>query len=329
MLLKILTLFSQPKKRSTKGLTLTELLVAVSASSVVISSLMFVMTDLMNSNQREQAISTVQKDMQQTLDYMTRDLREAVYVYNGNELQSRPNGMKGLSHFLPDFGENTQIILAFWKVEPLPYLPGESLPNCSTSFSEDDDKENECKNVKVERRTYSLVVYLHDWNNENEEWSGESRIVRYVLQKYSNLSNLTRSVGYVDPMRESTFKRWPHSSGGTDLQNGTRPSDNTNINVLVDYVATPDTLTEQVFNCGSDYIRTPYNESDNDSDDNNSFFACVRNTNNDTQSSFNQDTWLFLRGNANGKDGIYRDRPLEIMQKGVISRSVIDATVPE
>ncbi|MGK7929817.1 MAG: hypothetical protein AB4041_00065 [Microcystaceae cyanobacterium] len=329
MLLKIPKLIAKLQKQSTNGLTLSELLVAVSASSVVISSLMFVMTDLLSNNQQEQAISAIQQDMQQTLDYLTRDLREAVHIYNGDEVKERTYGMAGVSNFLPDFGDNTQIILAFWKVEPLPYLPSDSFPNCSTDFSNDSDKENECENIRIERRAYSLVVYVHDWNNEDEEWNGESRIVRYALRKYSNLSNLTRTAGYVDPMNESTFKRWPLSSGGTDLQGGTKPSADNNTNVLVDYVAVPSTPIETEFNCSSDYIRSPYNDPNDGNDDNNSFFTCVRNTNNDTQSSFNQDTWIFLRGNANGKDGIDQDSPLEILQQGVISRSVIDATVPE
>lgn len=79
----------------------------------------------------------------------------------------------------------------------------------------------------------------------------------------------------------------------------------------------------------SDYIRSPYDDPETTTDDNNSFFACVRDTNNELQSSFNQDTLLFLRGNAQGKPGIIDKTPLTILQRGVISRSVIDATVSE
>jgi len=108
-------------KRQTAGFTLIELLVSTSIASIAVSGLMYIVIQLVQINQRESAQVETQRDLQMALDFMTSDLREAVYVYGGDCLQGQttPTFCPGITNYIP-VPANSVPILAFWKLEPLP-----------------------------------------------------------------------------------------------------------------------------------------------------------------------------------------------------------------
>jgi hypothetical protein len=312
----------------------TELLLGSALSCIAISLLLFLMVSLLQDDRTEQARRTVEDDLRRALDYIANDLREATYIYTGEQLESSrqtsPN-IASVATYLPDFGTNVRPILAFWKVENLPYDTTDPFPaNCATAFVGRQTLIDECNKVKVERRAYTLVVYTQSTGTSGG-WQGESRIERYQLRKYSNLSSLALSPGYVDPIAQSTFTIWPFNASGTNLQSGTL---STTRETLVDFVARPtlsgnlecpSTTTNSVL----DYISTPLDGNDPDRRPDNAatFFACVRNPRGGQ--SLNQDVIVFLRGNVKGVSGVTGDDLLDTLQARVIGRGVVGKSVSD
>jgi hypothetical protein len=343
-----------PKSRPS-GFSVTELLIGSVLGAMAVSGLLFLMVNLLQENQQEQAKGSVEDDMRRALDYIANDLREAVYIYTGEQLEGQrqpaPNVIAGLTTYLPNFGTGVRPILAFWKVENLPYNGTGSFPagnvgdNCATLFAGNQAQINQCetvRRVRVERRTYTLVVYTQSTVNPGNIWQGESRIERHQLRKYSSLSNLTISPGYVDPVSESTFARWPFNANNANLQTGTIT---TTSETLVDFVARPaaaqltTTTPQRPISCPStitsgalEYIATPRdasNPADYAPDNAGTFFACVRNPRGGE--SFNQDVIVYLRGNVKGKPSPNptRDQFLDTLQTRVISRGVVGKAVTD
>lgn len=338
------------RKKRVSGFSLIEMLIVVAISSILMSTLLYVMVDLMNSSQTDQARSSTNEEMKQALNYMTTELREATYVYTGKELeQSRTVDEISLSpvnNFLPNFGTNTRVIVAFWKVESIPYKGSTAnVPTSCTSFT--GAKENECKTLRVEQRTYTLVVYLQSTDNSSGTWKGDSRIMRYQLRKYSDPATLTVNTGYVDPITNSTFQQWPYDVDANSAQASLPTINNSNLITLVDFVASPTfvnsaTTTNDDFNCpvtkNNDqflYQPSPYGSQPTGSStvykptNARSFFACVRDSSLTTVEGFNQDVLLFLIGNAKGKPGVEQDQILGTLQVQSINRSVVRKTVPD
>ena len=227
---RFLLLLSQKLPRSnrlnqTLGFTLTELLVTIIISSIILSSLLWLVVNLLNTDQREYALSETQRDMQRTLNYIAADMKEAVYIYDGscNLLPSATrtnNSCPSYVNFLP--ANSGTPVLAFWKTDPVSSATLSAAPftTCSTSFT--GAKITECEGLRKKRHTYSLVVYSQD-TATGSEWEGKSRIYRYELPKYATLSSLTRNQGYVDPAEASSgvFQTWPYigsTATNTNLQ---------------------------------------------------------------------------------------------------------------
>lgn len=340
----------QKKTKRVSGFSLTEILIGLVISSMLMTTLLYIMVDLMTSSQNDQARNATNEEMKQSLDYIAQELREATYVYTGEELEeSRTIGnttLQPVKKFLPDFGANTRPILAFWKVESVPYSGSNAtLPSSCTGFT--GTKVAECNTLRIEQRTYTLVVYVQSTNNTNNDWNGGSRIHRYQLRKYSNPTNLTQETGYIDPMLNSTFQQWPYNLKLKSAQISLPTTSNSNYIPLTDFVASPtfanSTITTQDdFNCptvqNNDqflYKPSPYGvpptgtNTDYKPTNAKSFFACVRDASVTTNQGFNQDVLLFVRGNAKGKPGVDKDEMLGMLQVQAISRGVIRKTVAE
>lgn len=317
-------------KKKTAGFTLIELLIVTVLGSMVVSGLLWVMSDILRENQRELALSSTQQDMKRALAFMEEDLREAVYTYDGT-------GLSSILPYLPSSftATGTVPILAFWKVEPVPYSTSDSLPDCTTPpISSNQATKDECDALKIERRSYTLVVYLLSTTDTNPKtWQGRSRITRYQLRKYGTLSTLAHNPGYADPRRDSTFATWPKDINNNTAQaSGTISSTTT---PLVDFVALPNDsninvqLNDQ--DCPADedkdgdgkpeyeYKRTPDSQSK-------SFFACVGTNKKNTA---NQDVLIFLTGNARGNAGLDREDLIAPLKTQVINRGVIEKLVQE
>lgn len=319
------------KRRTKAGFTMTELLVSMIIAGVIISVLLSFVVDLVQTDRQEYVRAETQREMQTALDFMTNDLREAVYVYDAIE-QDRPTAPR-LSSFLPDFGANITPVLAFWKVERLPYDASGSLPATCTPT------DTECNQVLIRRRAYSLVVYLHDKNPPNNTWKGRSRIRRYILRKYNNLPNVASiTPGYADPQERTSFKDWPvgdnRRTGNPALPTGGAP-------VLVDFVDDANNANVNIpaddNSCRSSLLTSPlyaqiptnppYRRVPLEQQTNNSFFVCVKTlsfTGTGTeQETANQDVIIYLRGNPRGRLN-NRAEPLETLKTQAVARGVVN-----
>jgi prepilin-type N-terminal cleavage/methylation domain-containing protein len=309
--------------KTTSGFTLTELLATILIAGIAMTGLLAAMVELLQTDQQEAIREEIQQEMQNALSFIAEDLREAVYVYDGTQIRNS----KAIPYdSLPDFSSVGTPIVAFWKAEPLSASQLSALPtSCSTTFSTDAAKKAECDNLKLKRRAYSLVVYLQstiaDTNNP-KIWKGRSRLLRYELPQYSNVTNLTPSTGFVDPAKTNNFSAWPFDSQNSANLQATLPLlSQSPPEVLVDFVDAPNSTTAtNLPSCSTDYSRLPSTNATTTT--NNSFFACVRNIGNNLGE--NQDLVLYLRGNTYGRSHSTEDNTLSTLQTRVTLRGVID-----
>ena len=295
-----------------------ELLIAAAISSLVVSGLLFLVVELLRIDNREIALEEVQRDTQRALNYIADDLSEAVYVYKNPATVT--NLATGVGAALPSGGTP---ILAFWKVNPITTdLP----PDCSNTRFPLEAKRNECNALMIRRGSYDLVVYSQI-NGPAGSWKGKTRISRYMLQQYSNPKTLTKNPGYANP-----------SSAGSSFNNWKTAPDETvtgSSQVLVDYVAGLGTSSNSI-NCG-DWIphdAASYVSSQPTAKADTSFFACIRDANDtDEGARFNQDVYLFLKGDASGRSSSLspaseasRSPTLQtqVLVRGIINKSPTD-----
>ena len=204
------------RRSGNAGFTLIEVLIASAIGSIMISSLLWLVVQLVSSDRREAALAESDREVQLALDYITTDLRESVYVYDGSCSNPDNNGpyCPSYASFLPASLNDADSIpvLAFWKTEALDLcdleknlakLSGEDPPDkcedleemtfkrdeaCKifsdkTDGSPKDLAAQECEDLLYQRTAYTLVVYVHEFSSSTT-WSGESRITRYELDKY-------------------------------------------------------------------------------------------------------------------------------------------------
>lgn len=334
------------KKNQTAGFTLIELLVGLIIASLIILALLSLVVDILQVDSRENARNETQQEMQTALNYMAAELREAVYVYDNNCMSATAQGTAptttniasanycpGLQNYLPTslISTTQKPVLAFWKPEVIDDTGSDSLSALGTcSGITDTIIKQDCQDLLIKRRTYTLVVYLQSATS-NSLWRGKSRIIRYALSKYSSItsSNLVQSTGYVDPSEidSTSFQMWPKKSiDGTNLQASLPSASGVNPAVLVDFVDAPDaTNTGTLPICDTGYSRSNTTS--------NSFFACIRTTvpasgSTAVASGVNQDVVIYLRGNANGKAGVTTDNYRPVLQTQVLIRGVINK-IPE
>jgi prepilin-type N-terminal cleavage/methylation domain-containing protein len=298
----------KPKHSKPSGFTLLELLVAMVVASIVVSGLLYLVTELLKTDRRESVLDQVQRDMQRAVNYVGDDVREAVFLYQDPS---------SVATQLTDLPTGAVPILAFWRPDPL----NTGLPVCST-WASTTTTFRQCEVLRVRQSAYSLVVYLQKSRDTNTNWPGKSRIIRYELDKYSNLSTLTTTVGYSDPTETGSFSNWTRSGTTTE---GTK-------SVLVDFVddpTAPSTTTPSCTTLGAGYTIVPSTASTS-STSNTSFFGCIRSSDPEagTSGSGNQDAYLYLRGNTDGAGGslgpIGRDSSLPTLETRVLMRGVID-----
>ncbi len=286
-------LFAIKRRQQSAGFTLLELLISLVVASLVMGGLLYSVVQLTTMDKREANLDQVQRDMNRAMSYITNDLQEAVYVYPNpqtvaTQLNADPSFPNGVGN-VP--------VLAFWRIDPI----DNGFPNCATgtpAFIQ------ECQLLRIRQATYSLVVYVQRVNDGNQNWPGQSRIIRYELSKYSNRATLTLRPGYRDPTTptdaDAPFEVWRTGNGAP------RGS----ASVLVDYIQAPQSfplnrapLSNSCQGYGSDTNGNPLYSivpSDATISTNNSFFACVRNTivGGGQTNRGSQDLYLFLRGNV-------------------------------
>ncbi|PSB22649.1 hypothetical protein C7B61_09910 [filamentous cyanobacterium CCP1] len=306
---------------NTSGFTLLELLVATAIGGSIIAGLMFMVVQLTNTDLRESSRSETQREMQMALDYMSTELREAVYVYSAGTNNTQE--LWRISQFLPEsvVSNNSVPVLAFWKYHRYP----ESIQQrCRSQNAEQTADISSCESGA----SYSLVVYSLSSANPNNIWSNNARITRYALTEFDNQGN--RTPGYVNPgQQQNNFEGW------TPTVNRLVGSPVT----LVDYVD----LTPAPANAALPVCPFGYNPNEAPLTPNadmmpqalrrvRSFYACVPRRLDNSQ---NQDVLLFVRGSVQGRPGYTiagfsqtRDA-LPTLETRVLTRGALGRTPPQ
>ena len=342
-------LYLSSKSPKPTGFTLVELLVAMFIGSVITSILLLLVVQLLQTSQRESARSDTQREMQMALDYIGRDLREAVYVYDGRCLSNSPpvgNTCTGLlkAGYLPAaLSQSTSLpVLAFWRVDPLPPKIDKLCIDNAAAFSRTGTQQEQDAALApisgvpcVSRRMYTLVVYSLDSDNTDKTWSGRARIKRYQLPQYAYGAAAANAVtpGWLFPAGgDVSFMTWPLNAQKGDASTRGTPVGSNN-QVLVDFVdlkgLASGTLTTNAV-CPSvpvttpptpEYILTP------SSADNRGFYVCVKGA--ESNGNLNQEVSVFLQGNAAGRPGLplgSSNVPIS-MQTRVMTRGALEKRI--
>ena len=332
------------RRRPTAGFTLIELLIAMFIGSIITSVLLYGVVELLKTNQRESSRAETQREMQLALDYISAELRQAVFVYDGGCLSGAGTfpangaGCPGVTNFLPTSisSGSASPVLAFWRVDELPQT---LISRCAASAASLNNTTNPPPTATgggiggvpcLSRRTYSLVVYYLDTANASNIWQGKARIRRYELTQFASTG--APNPGWVDPTTTvNNFLGWPFNAAGVNLQTAATLADgstniyqgaitgaNANLSppVLVDFVDDPITPASTANACPGDsaaagslppFVRTPVLATTITS-----FYACVRGGGftaavppvPNNVGGRNQEVALFLRGNAAGRSGV-------------------------
>ncbi len=294
LLNKQLKLFKLAQKSG--GFTLIELLVSVVISFIVLGTLLAFMTNILNSERREQAKATTELEIQSAIDYIADDLQEAVYIYDAD-------GIAAIKNQLPEPSATDKVpVLVFWKRTFFPKDSQVVLDNGTSTkvgcLVKTPDT-NECD--EKDYLGYSLVSY-YLIKDKNSQWSNAARIGRIELKD-----------GIRDPKNSSNylisptpgFQLFDLTGSGTlkDKMNAwkkdaSNPYDlrKTPFETLVDYIdqSTGDKIPapENCNNISSNAQQVPANNI-TETLKTYSFYACV-----DSAQNFAS---LYLRGNATAR----------------------------
>lgn len=306
---RIKRLWGASRYSRTKGFTLLELLVVTAIGAGIVSGLMFIVVQLMETDQREASRSETQREMQLAMDYISAELREAVYVYTGAQLQT-------LANYIPEtLTENGSVpVLAFWKQQEFPTVARNF---CKAKSGDTVANATARAGINCESgSSYALIVY--SVKPKTGDWQGEAHLTRYALTEFqsswTNVNTPSINRGYVNPGTFGNFPNWPVGTapGGaantnlqtitlSDIYRGTngrpinRPDGSGKVNVLVDFVALPTSTTAASPTCPNNtYELSPANSASR------TFYACVAPK---TSTGDNQEVILFLQGNVNGRAG--------------------------
>ncbi len=291
---------------------------AMVVAGIVVYAMLSLVISLLGTDREETAKAQTQTEMTQAMDYIARDLEQAVYIYPGDCLgttaQTTPSGpysCAGLSNQINFTAAGVTPVLAFWKLEPVPYSTKDEdkLPENCSGFS--GSQQQECLALLTGRHTYTLVVYSYQTvGNNHDTWDGPTVINRFQLRKYANTSTLQQTPGYSDPA--GNFGNWK-SSPVISISPGTNP-------VLVDSVDQNDPNIKEL--CPDNgYTESP---SSIPYSSISSFYACVKHP-----SASGQDAIIYLRGNAAKRAGQPDSRNpvyLPTIKRQVKARSVFNYT---
>jgi prepilin-type N-terminal cleavage/methylation domain-containing protein len=343
------------------GFTLIELLVALIVGAIITTLVLGFTVSLMRNNQRESSRSNTQREVQAAIDYINRDVREAVYVYDGECLRTTgvktsavpptpvtaANQCAGLLNYLPtDLNTATNLpVLAFWRLDPLPdQLLTNVCGNAATAKAIVDrtlPAGSPIGNVPcVGRKMYTLVVYSLNRSNP-ATWNGRSRITRYTLAPYTDGSGTTATPGWYSPLATS-FPNWPYDPVLKALPGGRATNWTGNNQVLVDFIddrtndlsattaagACPTVDTTIPAETKGGFYATPaqgatggYTAAADIS--RRTFYACVRGG--DT-ANLNQEVIVRIQGNAAGQPGVpvLQGNVPVTMETRILTRGVLE-----
>ncbi|MEA5516417.1 hormogonium polysaccharide secretion pseudopilin HpsC [Nodularia sp. UHCC 0506] len=140
------------------GFTLIELLVALLIAFFILTPLLGFMVSVLSTDRREQAKANSEQEIQTALNYISRDVQQAVYIYDAA-------GIAAIQSELRYPGDATKSpVLVFWKRE----LVDDVIP-AATGTKKDGTF------------VYSLVAY-YLIKDSNSTWSNAARIARWQIQ---------------------------------------------------------------------------------------------------------------------------------------------------
>ncbi|WP_353931325.1 hormogonium polysaccharide secretion pseudopilin HpsC [Okeanomitos corallinicola TIOX110] len=281
-----------------KGFTLVELMVGLVMSSIIITTLLGFMINVMEIDRKEKAKVTSEQEIQAALEYISRDLQQAFYIYDAQ-------GIEAINHQLPAPPNDIDRVpvLVFWQRE----LIEDVLPIAGRG--------------KDDAFAYSLVVYflIKDTRSSGSNWSKIARIGKWkirdgVLANSMDDDTTISCSGFTGKYVQGSssdpneycpspgFKPFDLNSQGTvaeRMNDWQRGSDayTANTLVLVDYI-------DQTINNPPPAVCPPNSTSPNitwskvtpdsfnttETGKMTSFYACVDNLNTTVQ--------VFIRGNA-------------------------------
>ena len=292
----------QPKpSQNNGGFTLIEVLVGLVLSLLVILPLLGFMVNLLQTDRQEQAKASSEQEIQSALSYISRDLEQAVYIYDGY-------GVDQIKADLPN-PANSVPVLVFWKRQFVPkVIPATPGGSCQT----DAQKEN-CDDAF----TYALVAYYLKTPDNAEcssnafVWSCTAQITRVLYRESVKGKDSNGNEIVVDPgdanflnFGESAQKNNPSLTAVEDIMNAWVPdgSISKQPEVLIDYIdqtpidtavkcppiqrtTAPSGLTSATYSAGN-YQQVPLPTAIGAS----GFYTCVDVDNTSAE--------VFIRGNA-------------------------------
>ncbi|MDV3352884.1 prepilin-type N-terminal cleavage/methylation domain-containing protein [Leptothoe sp. LEGE 181152] len=320
-----------------QGFTLIELLVSMVMAGLIISGLMFLVVDLLRTDQRELTLEQTQQDMKRALDYIADDVREAIYVYD--DPTPLVTNLANTDYALP---ADARPVLAFWKIKQLNVEAGDysklSTPGTAACSGLGVDPFKRCQALLVRHGYYELVIY-YSTDDADPEWEGEARVYRYSVPEYSQdaLTNPAitleeNSIYVLDPgatpiqggLPRSDWAWVPNDSGA-----GTFRGD-----VLVDFVANLAAIPAVPPACEAGYTQIPAATAGVTAS--NSFYACIRPID-ASNNLLNQDVSIYLRGDADPTPtnsslvlgGVSGNSELPTLQTRVLTRGVVNKDLPD
>ncbi|MDZ8188358.1 MAG: hormogonium polysaccharide secretion pseudopilin HpsC [Nostoc sp. ChiSLP02] len=233
--------------KTISGFTLVELLIGMAMAILVITPLMAFMINILDTDRKEQAKTTSEQEIQAALDYIARDLQQAVYIYDGDGVNrvrnTTPISSSGIKDQIPPVktasncsdASTCKPILVFWKRKFIADSVGISSTS-QTSAAQTDDGF-----------AYSLVAYylITNTNSANSTWSKEARIGRFELQgpvaaANANTTGSASDTGFNPPPINSSgatlkekMNQWQTALGASDNYSTNNP-----VVTLVDYIST-------------------------------------------------------------------------------------------
>ena len=287
--------FSTRKNRD-HGFTLAELLIGLVMAFLVLTPLFGLMISIMNTDEKEQAKTTSEQELQTAIDFITRDLQQAVYIYDSQGVTNNYSATaanSGIRDSLPTVAGGVPI-LVFWKQEVVSNVIPTTGPNDDASV-------------------YSLVAY-YLINSPSTIWSNTARIARWQIKdgvRSPSDSGVTCNSSYNTSIRFVDADNCP-SPGfkpfDLDMNQWQRSGSFTNDpQVLVDYIdqtpnnQTPNNqtnvpnITPSCANANQSSVTiTPISSATMTS-----FYACVSNYADPTnQGQVISTAQIFIRGNA-------------------------------
>lgn len=182
-LLRLLLKTQQNRKYSESnhgisGFTLTELLVAMVMTFLILTPLLTFVVDMVNTDRKEQLKAYTEQEVQSAVDFISQDLSQAVYIYD----KTGVDAIAGPGKFIPRSDERVPI-LVFWKrrlvKDSQPVLPNQTPIDCDLNDPDD------CDDTYVS----SLVAY-YQFKEKGAIWcqpdsspaNCPTRIVRYEIK---------------------------------------------------------------------------------------------------------------------------------------------------